>query len=92
MFWTFLCRYTKKKSPSGYTVYAILLQWPKAGTLTLGAPLTTSATEVSLLGYQGKFYWKKGLTGGIEIDIPKIAWNLMPCKWAWVFKLDGISN
>lgn len=85
-------RYTKKKSSTGYTVYAILLQWPKAGTLTLGAPQTTTATVVSLLGYQGNFDWSKGPTGGIEIKFPLIGWNMMPCKWAWVLKLDGISN
>lgn len=84
--------YTKKKSSTGYTVYAILLQWPKAGTLTLGAPQTTTATVVSLLGYQGNFDWSKGPTGGIEIKFPLIGWNMMPCKWAWVLKLDGISN
>lgn len=85
-------RYTKKKSATGYTVYAILLQWPKTGTLTLGAPQTTTATVVSLLGYQGNFNWSKGPTGGIEIKFPLIGWNMMPCKWAWVLKLDGISN
>lgn len=84
--------YTKKKSATGYTVYAILLQWPKAGTLTLGAPQTTTATVVSLLGYQGNFNWSKGPIGGIEIKFPLIGWNMMPCKWAWVLKLDGISN
>ena len=38
------------------------------------------------------FIGKRGLKGGIEIDKPKTAWNLMPCKWARISKLNRMSN
>ncbi|XP_041348085.1 alpha-L-fucosidase-like [Gigantopelta aegis] len=79
--------YTSKKD----NVYAIVLSWPTEDTLVLGAPTPSESTTVSLLGYQSKFTWKKGSTGGMQIDIPPISINNMPCKWAWVFKLTGLT-
>ena len=49
-----LCRYTAKKdttSSSGYAVYAIVLFWPEDNILSLGVPITTPATSVSMLGF-----------------------------------------
>lgn len=44
--------YTSSKS--GPVVYAFLLQDPIASTkLTLSAPITTSSTQITLLGYDG---------------------------------------
>ncbi|XP_046357814.2 alpha-L-fucosidase-like [Haliotis rufescens] len=84
--------YTSKKDGDQNNVYAIILDWPEGDTLTLGAPVTTVATTVSLMGYQGNFNWKKGNTGGIVIEIPPIPVNKIPCMWAWSFKLTGLSN
>ncbi len=87
-------RYTSKKSNIGRKdVYAILLNWPKGDTLTLGAPVTTSQTTVTLLGYKGDpFKWAAHSGGGIDITFPAIPENKMPCEWAWVLKLENLSN
>ncbi|ESO99505.1 hypothetical protein LOTGIDRAFT_158596 [Lottia gigantea] len=80
--------YTMKNSD----VYAIVLDWPTTSTLSLGAPNPQPDTTVSLLGYNGgTFTWKSRQGGGMDIMIPAISANKMPCQWAWVFKLSGLS-
>ncbi|CAH1802901.1 unnamed protein product [Owenia fusiformis] len=84
--------YTSKPDQGGtINVYAIVLNWPKTNTLILGAPLSTSSTKVSLLGYAGYFSYVP-LSQGIRIDIPSIPFNQMPCQWAWVFKIKYLKN
>ena len=73
-------------------MYAFMLDWPKTGLLTLGAANPTAQTVVSLLGYHGTVSWNKRAGGGIEILMPILAENQMPCKWAWVFKLVGLNQ
>ncbi|KAK3102504.1 hypothetical protein FSP39_011859 [Pinctada imbricata] len=83
--------YTMKSTPSGHSVYAISLSWPD-DHLLLGAPIASTATVVTLLGYDGHFDYSVGTSSGIDIVIPPIAWNKLPCRSAWVFKLTGIIN
>ena len=86
-------RYTKRESNGETIVYAIVLKWPENNTLTLGAPTASpDLTVVSLLGYDQsiKFGWKPTGTQGMVIEVPPIADNKMPCRWAWVFKLEGL--
>ena len=72
-------------------MYAILLEWPSTDQLTLGAPISTNYTQVTMLGYEGKFVWKPATDkGGIIITLPGIPVNKLPSKWAWVFKLEKI--
>ncbi len=87
-------RYTSKKSNSGRKdVCAILLSWPKGDILNLGAPVTTSQTTVTLLGYKGDpFKWAAHSGGGIDITFPAIPENKMPCEWTWVLKLEKLSK
>ena len=73
-------------------VYAFLLKWPKGNTLTLGAPVPDSNTVVSLLGYKGSLDYKQTGRQGIVITLPSIDFTLMPCQWAWTFKLTSITN
>ncbi|KAK6176151.1 hypothetical protein SNE40_014490 [Patella caerulea] len=80
--------YTKKST----TVYAITLQWPTGLTFSLAAPMTQPGTTVELLGYPGTFSWKARAGKGIDIMIPDIPFNKMPCKWAWTFKINGLAN
>lgn len=83
--------YTMSKSDS--SVYAIALKWPTQSILSLGAPDPhVETTTVQLLGYKYMLSWKDRQGGGLDIIIPPIPFNLMPCKWAWVFKLDGLIN
>ena len=87
-------RYTAQTSANGGVIaYAILLNWPEGDTLTLGAPVTTSQTTVSLLGYKGDpFKWIAHPGGGIDIMFPAIPVNMMPCEWVWVLKLQNLSK
>lgn len=82
--------YTSKVAASGATeVYAIVLKWPKNNILYLGAPVTTSDTRVTMLGYKGKeFSWKGG--EGINITFPAISYNELPCQWSWVLKMENL--
>jgi alpha-L-fucosidase len=83
--------YTSKKSDSGLSVYAILLSWPKGGSLTLASATPTSQTTISMLGYSGSFSWKKNPTMGIDVTIPPIPSNKLPCEWAWTLKLENLA-
>ncbi|XP_076100706.1 alpha-L-fucosidase-like [Mytilus galloprovincialis] len=84
--------YTMKKTDEKF-VYAVVLSWPQNNTLTLGAPITSTNTIVTMLGYPEKFQWTT-TTGaqGLNITIPNISWNKLPCQWAWTFKLTNIQN
>ncbi|XP_052282984.1 alpha-L-fucosidase-like isoform X1 [Dreissena polymorpha] len=81
--------YTSKKNAVGdLDVYAILLSWPDPGTFMLGAPTDTRSTLITLLGYPGYLSYTGG--AGIGIEIPAIPINKMPCKYAWVLKLEHV--
>ena len=87
-----LCpRYTKSKEQPG-VVYAIVLQWPSVPALRLAAPQPSHTTAVYMLGYPYSLSYATGGVIGMDIDMPVIPVNRMPCKWAWVLKLDGIVN
>ena len=73
-------------------VYAITLQWPAQSILTLGAPMTTAGTSVSMLGYHGNITWKAHSGGGIDIHMPAIPPPQMPSHDAWTFKLVKLGN
>ncbi len=45
--------YTRKAG----AVFAILLKYPSTGRVTLTSPRGTTATDLSLLGYDGKVVW-----------------------------------
>ena len=83
--------YTSQISGDDVTVYAILLFWPDDNTITLGAPVPSSTTVISMLGYSGNFDWKP-YAGGIQITIPTISINELPCNDAWVLKLEGLAQ
>jgi len=82
--------YTSAMSGSTLNVYAMALSWPRGGVLTLGAVTSTSTTTVSLLGYPGMLSFNVRPTGGIDVMIPAISADMMPCQWAWVFKLNNL--
>ena len=90
-----LFRYTAQPSQPGKPVYAIALKWPKGDTsgaiMDLGAPVPTSSTTVTLLGYNGHLSWEKLQPQGIRVRIPPIPFSLMPCQWAWSFRLDNLG-
>jgi hypothetical protein len=88
----FIYRYTERLFDDKKNVYATALQWPSNNTLFLGAPIPTEQTTVSLLGLHQEIKWTKGKSGGMNLIIPPIPYNEMPCRWAWVFKISGLQN
>ncbi|GFO17386.1 alpha-l-fucosidase-like [Plakobranchus ocellatus] len=86
--------YTAKNGSSGQTtVYALLLTWPKTEILILADPVPSTATRVTLLGVSQPLSWSAAEQGkGIKIAVPSLPINKMPCKWAWVLKLEDLQN
>ncbi|KAL8620859.1 hypothetical protein ACOMHN_047030 [Nucella lapillus] len=84
--------YTSKKTATGVSVYAIALKWPHGPHMRLGAPQPSSQTSVTMLGYPGPISWSKGEVGGLDILLPTIPINQIPCQWAWVFKMEQLNN
>ena len=79
MAFTFLIflRYTSKAD----AVYAIVLEWPATAELSLGAPITTENTQVTMLGHKGKFTWKPDTDhGGMLVTMPGIPVNKLPSQ------------
>lgn len=89
-----LARYTCQKASYSTVVYAIVLQWPEHDVLSLGAPVPSPTTLVSMLGYSGPgvFQWTPGTGGkGMRIQIPRISVRELPSTWAWVLKLERLN-
>jgi hypothetical protein len=80
-------RYTRKDK----VVYAVALDWPGSGNLSLGVPNVMNGTHVTLLGYDQELTWSKGSKGGIVIHVPAIPVNKLNSKWAWTFKLENVD-
>lgn len=80
--------YTKKSS----SVYAILLKYPQDLKVELAAPVVTSSTQVTMLGYNTLIQWVSAPTGtGIILDLTPVNKLDLPSEWAWVFKLQDIQ-
>jgi len=82
--------YTQSKDQQ--SVYAFLLVWPKGSTeISLGAPITTSNTQVTLLGSNiGPLKWRPlNGTDGIIIDVSNVEAYSLESDWAWAFKLTN---
>jgi alpha-L-fucosidase len=83
--------YTSKLSGKSPIVYAITLSWPLGGVLTLGSATPTAQTSVTMLGYKGRnIKWVPRPEGGMDILMPILSDNKMPCQWAWTFKLANV--
>jgi hypothetical protein len=86
-------RYTSSKD--GQSVYATLLVWPSDTTeVTLGAPLSSSDTIVTLLGSTtGPLSWRSaGASGGIIIDVSTVKIYSLASDWTWVFKMEHVDS
>ncbi|XP_067940839.1 alpha-L-fucosidase-like [Watersipora subatra] len=87
--------YTQKKSLSslsGFSVYAFIFNWPKNNTLMLGAPVATSNTRVSMLGYTEHQLSATPGEQSLEVTLPSFQPNNLPCENAWVLKFDNLNN
>ncbi|XP_067676716.1 alpha-L-fucosidase-like [Haliotis asinina] len=84
--------YTSRTNGQEKDIYATVMSWPNVGTFQLTRPIPNDNTVVSLLGYSGTFSYTNAAGQGININIPAIPANAMPCKWAWVFKITNVQN
>ncbi|XP_061599855.1 plasma alpha-L-fucosidase [Cololabis saira] len=76
--------------PQEKAVFAFLLQWPDEGSVILGEPVTQGLTQVELLGV-GPLKWTPAKPGGLQVFLPQLSINQMPCQWAWTLKLTGAA-
>ncbi|XP_078609564.1 alpha-L-fucosidase isoform X1 [Branchiostoma floridae x Branchiostoma japonicum] len=79
--------YTSKND----SVYAIVLDWPKSGQLTLGVPRTSPTTTVTMLGWATPLKWAAVSGGGITVQMPTASPTQLPCQWAWVIRMKGVK-
>ncbi|XP_036206075.1 tissue alpha-L-fucosidase isoform X3 [Myotis myotis] len=79
--------YTSKES----AVYAIFLNWPENGVLSLKSPKTTSATKVMMLGIQKDLKWSTNPPGGLLIYLPQLPLSALPVEFAWTIKMMGVE-
>jgi alpha-L-fucosidase len=70
-------------------LYAISLEWP-GKELVLEIPKPLSDAKVNLLGYQEDLPWRWS-KGKLHIDVSQVTYNEMPCKHAWVFRIEGVD-
>ncbi|XP_071965748.1 alpha-L-fucosidase-like [Antedon mediterranea] len=71
-------------------VYAIVLTWPKSGNVTIAAPRVSPNTSVQMLGYPTPLKWTV-TNNHTAIILPVITPDSLPCKYAWVLKLQNIA-
>lgn len=89
----YIDRYTSSNDKQ--FVYASLLFWPSnTNEVTLGAPVSSSSTSVTLLGSDvGPLNWRPAsASGGIIIDVSNIEIYSLASDWAWVFKLKNVDG
>ncbi|XP_005607412.1 tissue alpha-L-fucosidase isoform X2 [Equus przewalskii] len=79
--------YTSK----GSTVYAIFLNWPENGVLSLKSPITTSTTQIVMLGIQKDLKWSTDPVEGLLILLPQLPPSALPAEFAWTVKLTGVK-
>jgi alpha-L-fucosidase len=73
----------------GNDLFVICTQWPEQGVRIEGAQ-PTDGTRVRLLGLEEALSWKSK-DNGIEIEAPVVSPSTLPCPYAWVFKVSGLS-
>jgi alpha-L-fucosidase len=83
--------YTRK----GDTLYVHMTQWPSQSVLHLSCPVTSSNTRVSMLGVSSDpdgLQWSGDAFAGMNIELPLLTPDLIPCQHAWVLAISGVLN
>ncbi|KAM9842328.1 plasma alpha-L-fucosidase [Aulostomus maculatus] len=77
--------------PQEGAIFAILLEWPSDGSVTLREPMAAPGqTQVALLGH-GSVRWEPAKPGGLRVLLPPLSLSQMPCQWAWTLRLTGAT-
>jgi alpha-L-fucosidase len=81
------------------TLFVHIMEWPKDGIVSLQYPVPTDETEVRFIGLSEKVVYKAvphlvegGRNVSIEIELPALTPDTIPCDHAWVLALTNISN
>jgi alpha-L-fucosidase len=69
----------------GNNLYVICTEFPQKPVEVKGI---SKASQVSMLGYQGKVSFSKG-SAGLKINPPPVNPANNPCDYAWVFKVEN---
>eukprot|EP00523_Entomoneis_sp_CCMP467_P005183 CAMPEP_0168748758 /NCGR_PEP_ID=MMETSP0724-20121128/16343_1 /TAXON_ID=265536 /ORGANISM="Amphiprora sp., Strain CCMP467" /LENGTH=496 /DNA_ID=CAMNT_0008796601 /DNA_START=61 /DNA_END=1551 /DNA_ORIENTATION=+ len=81
---------------SSDVLYVHLTQWPSGSSIQLDCPEATSATVVSLLGYEHPGATlprlRKTSGQGVVIDLPMLTPDVIPSQHAWVLKMTNVAN
>jgi hypothetical protein len=81
-------RSVAERTPSkGNTLYALVPRWP-AGKLTLQDVHVPRGEKVTMLGVDRPLAWKP-VNGGVEIEVPPLSVDDLPCHYAYVVKMPG---
>lgn len=71
-------------------VYAIFLHWPENGILGLLSPVTTTTTQITMLGIQKDLKWSTDPEEGLLIYLPQLPLFTLPVEFGWTIKLTGV--
>jgi alpha-L-fucosidase len=74
----------------GNTLYAIVPSWP-VGKLALQDVELPKGARVMMLGVDRRLNWKS-VDGGVEIEIPLLSVDELPCQYAYVINLPGAAH
>ena len=86
-----------------HRLYAIFVQWPKDNTLSLHCVTATDTTEIHFLGLDHgpiPFATRRpntsqhrrsvtGSSGGIQVLLPALTPDILPCAHAWALEITG---
>ncbi|KAM4702392.1 tissue alpha-L-fucosidase [Discoglossus pictus] len=72
-------------------VYAIFMTWPQGSSLKLLSPITSSISNVTMLGLSGNLKWEAIPGQGLLIYLPFIPPGAFPVEAGWIVKLDGVK-
>ena len=83
-------RYTASKDNA--VIFALVLQWPDDGLVTLTAPKPGQDPTVTMLGSSRELSWKPtGGDSGLVVQLPYPNPSTLPCQYIWTLRLVNFS-
>lgn len=83
--------YVARNMDGKMNVYAFVLEWPANGSLIMADLQNSPQLKITMIGYKGRkaFTWNSRPQGGVVANLPSLTPAEIPCKWAWVLKLEN---
>jgi alpha-L-fucosidase len=72
-------------------VYALTTVWPANNVLVLSAPVPSSSTVITLLGYDYLKFTYDSQNSVLIIQFPDLNIQQVPCQYAWVVKMTNVQ-